>query len=175
MDLIQSVTHLLSRCSWGLHCSKLTYCTFHCEKKPSCKPICFFDVKTLVYVSLSAAGGGREMVKEIKNGCVAFLWWSCTVSTGPYGNADHMEAKESCSSCCVQDYVYRCRRLVRLMLGKGEIIWRVIQWYIEREWIQRGRLWRTRVDCLIIWNYVKAKRKHDLSQRGSSSLIWLGQ
>lgn len=54
------------------------------------------------------------------------------MGTGPYGNAGHMEAKETCSSCCVQDYVYRCRRLVRLMLGKGEIIWRVIQSYRER-------------------------------------------
>lgn len=166
MDLIQSVTHLLSRCSWGLHCSKLTYCTFHCEKKPLCKPICsFFDVKTLVYVPLSAAGGGRETAKEIKNGCVAFLWWSYRVGTGPYGNADHMEAEETCSSRCVHDYGYRCRRLVRLTLGKGEIIWRVIQWYRESGY--RGeRLWRTRVDCLIIWNYIKAKRKHDLSHRG---------
>lgn len=57
------------------------------------------------------------------------------MGTRPYGNADHMEAKESCSSCCVQDYGYKCRRIVRLMLGKGEIIWGVIQ----REWIQRGK------------------------------------
>lgn len=123
------------------------FAAFWCENASVCPP-------------LSAAGGGRETVKEIKNDCVAFLWWSCRVGTGPYGNADHMEAEESCSSSCVQDYSYRCRRLVRLMLGKGEIIWRVIQWY-------RGeRLWRTRVDCSIIWNYAKAKRKHDWSHRG---------
>lgn len=101
---------------------------------------------------------GRGTEKEIKNGCVALLWWSCRVDTRPYGNADHMEAKESCSSCCVQDYGYRCRRIVRLML--------VIQWYRESGY--RGeRLWRTRVDCLIIWNYVKLKKKkHDLSHTG---------
>lgn len=95
--------------------------SFYCQNK-SVNPFeSFFNVKTTraakcCNYSMSAAGeGGREREKEINWGCLALLWWSCRVGTGPYGNAGHMEAEEACSSCCIQDYGYKCRRSVWLM------------------------------------------------------------
>lgn len=95
---------------------------FYCQNKSASTLLSlFFNVnmtgaaKCYNY-SMSAAGGGRrEREKEINWGCLALLWWSCRVGTGPYGSAGHMEAEETCSSCYIQDYGYKYKRSVWLM------------------------------------------------------------